>query len=117
MASGRDVKKFNLIRLAHDGIDTSADCFSDISHDNCHSRDALKNSPLFSLETITCIYSYHKDAEMGKRSHSDFVEPGTGKTDQVRLHTKLKQYLSNTICRAMKAANLPVEFKQRAPRK
>jgi hypothetical protein len=42
MASGRDVKKFNLNRLAHDNIDTSAQYFSDISHDNCHSRDALK---------------------------------------------------------------------------
>jgi hypothetical protein len=54
---------------------------------------------------------------MGKRSHSDFVEPGTGKTDQVRLHVKAKQYLSNTISRAMKAANLPVEFKQMVLRK
>lgn len=44
MASGRDVKKFNLNRLGRDNIDTSAQYFSDISldisHDNYHSRDS-----------------------------------------------------------------------------
>lgn len=116
MASGRDVKKFNPNRLAHDNVDTSAQCFSDISHNNCHSRDALKNCPLSSIQTATCIYNYHKNAEMGKRSHSDFVEPGSGKTTQVRFRTNFKQYLSNTKYRAMKAANLLVEFKRMALR-
>lgn len=47
MASGRDVKKLNLNRLAQDNIDISAQHFSDLSHDNCHSRDAIENRLLF----------------------------------------------------------------------
>lgn len=117
MASGRDVKKFNLNRLAHDNIDTSAQCFSDISHDNYHSRDASKNSPLSSIQTTNLLYSYYKDAEMGKRSHSDFVESGSGKTTQVRLLTMPKQKNSNTNFRAMKVANSLVEFKRMALRR
>lgn len=84
MASERDVKKFNLNRLAHATLVYRYNVFPIfLTTINCNSRDAIKNT-LFNTNN-NVLFNYHKGAEMGKRSHSDFVEPGTGKTQQVRV--------------------------------